>query len=58
MTTKSPSFWPSRGHLRDEKGRDIVNKMVRVADMTRSVLHQWRSFDGHEPAYRADLGRE
>ncbi len=25
-------------HLRDEKGRDIVNKMVRVADMTRSAF--------------------
>ncbi|TWG55367.1 MULTISPECIES: cobaltochelatase subunit CobS [unclassified Aminobacter] len=25
-------------HFRDDKGRDIVNKMVRVADMTRSAF--------------------
>ena len=45
-------------HYRNAEGSDIVNKMVRVADMTRSGLHQRRPVDRDEPAYGHHLGRE
>ncbi len=45
-------------HYRHGKGRDIVNKMVRVADLTRARLHEWRPVDRDEPAHGHHLGRE
>ncbi len=38
--------------------KKIVNNMVRVADLTRSGVHQRRSLDRDESAHRADVGRE
>ena len=38
MTRKSRSCWPRRKHYRTQEGRDIVNKMVRLADLTRNAF--------------------
>ena len=46
-------------HYRGSKeGRDIVNKMVRVADLTRNAFTGRRPVDRDEPADRDHLGRE
>ena len=37
-TTRSRSCSPRRKHYRTDEGRDIVNKMVRVADLTRNAF--------------------
>ena len=48
----------AKHYQEDPEGRDIVNKMVRVADLTRTRLHERRSLDRHEPAHGDHLGRE
>ena len=40
------------------RAASIVDKMVRVADLTRHGLHQWRPLDRDEPAHGHHLGRE
>ncbi len=45
-------------HYRNAEGRDIVAKMVRVADLTRYGLHQRRPVDRDEPAHGDHLGGE
>ena len=45
-------------HYRNEAGRDIVNKMVRVADLDAQRLHERRHLDRDEPAHGDHLGRE
>jgi cobaltochelatase CobS len=38
MTTRSKSCWRRRGTIARTEGRDIVNKMVRLADLTRNAF--------------------
>ena len=38
MTRKSRSCWPRRITIAPREGRDIVNKMVRLADLTRNAF--------------------
>ena len=45
-------------HYRTDQGRDTVNKMVRVADLTRNAFMNGDLVDRHEPAHRDHLGGE
>jgi cobaltochelatase CobS len=44
-------------HYQTDAGREIVNKMVRVADSDAQRLHQRRPLDRDEPAHRDHPGR-
>src|SRR5215218_5746114 len=47
----------AKQYQKSAQGRDVINKMVRVADL-KERLHEWRPVDRHVAEDGADLGRE